>query len=99
MVEVVEASGIVLGVEAMGIVQVEAGPIVLEAEISRAAVAETGMPLAAVPVDTADRALAPAVTVAPPVWALAEEEASVVEAEGDDAGSWLTCKRQSQEHR
>ena len=71
-----EALGIVLGVEALGVGRVEAGQIVLEAEISRAAAAGTVMPSAGVPVDTTDRALAPAVTAAPPVW---EGEASAVE--------------------
>jgi hypothetical protein len=56
--------------------------IALEAATSRAAVAETGMPLEGVPGDTADRVLAPAAAVAPPAWDPEAEEASVGVAEG-----------------
>jgi hypothetical protein len=57
----------------------------LEAEMSRAAVAETGMPLEEVlgaPRVTADRAPAPAAAAAPRAWDLVEAVEVVVAAEG-----------------
>jgi len=60
--------------------RVVADQIVLEAGISRAAVAETAMPSEEAPGDTTDRALDPAAAAVPPAWgpaAAAAEEASV----------------------
>ena len=68
----------------------EAEPTELEVVTFRAAGAATAMPLAAVPVDIADRALAAAVAAAPPVLGLEVEEALAVAAEAADAaGKWL----------
>jgi hypothetical protein len=48
--------------------RVVADQIVLEAGISRAAVAETAMPSEEAPGDTTDRALGPAAAAVPPAW-------------------------------
>ena len=62
----------------------EAGRTALGAGISRGVAEETATPLEAVleaPGDTTDQAHALVVVVVPPAWALAEEEASEVEAD------------------
>jgi hypothetical protein len=63
----------------------EAEPTELEAVIFRAAGEATAMPLAAVPVDIADRALAAAAAAARLVLDLEVEEALAVAAEAGDA--------------
>ena len=71
------ASATGLAVEALATGQAEE-PIASEAGMSRAAVAETGMPSEVVPGVTTDRALAAAVAAVPPAWDLEVEAASVV---------------------
>jgi hypothetical protein len=73
----------------------EAEAIALEAAISRVAAVVTAMLSEAVPGDTTDRTLAPAVAEAPRVWDLAAEasvavEEAEVEAEGG-ADKHLGC--------
>ena len=59
---------------------------VSEAEMFRAAAAETGMPSEEVPGDTAGLARVAAAAAACPVWGLAEAEVVFGEAEEDGAG-------------
>lgn len=87
-----------LEAEVLAIGQVVEGQIASEAGTSRAVVAGIGMPSGVVLVDTADQAPVPAVTAAPLVWDLEEEEeVSVVEAEAG-VDNRFTHGRKSREH-
>jgi hypothetical protein len=83
------ASAIAAREVVLGIVPAEVVPTASETEISRGAVAGIATRSAAAPVATTDRTHAPAATVVPLVWDLAEVEveASVVEEAVGDGGN------------
>ena len=73
----------------------EAEPIASAAAISRAAVAEIGMPSEEVPGDTTDRARAAVAVAAPPAWDLEAGRGSVVAAAAVGAGRRLDRRKKS----